>query len=86
MTRWLEVDDRGSLTVPPDVLGPVAAHRRYRVETSGEVVLLRPEEAEPFWARATPEERVAAFRAWLARHQGGPALPIEALRRISLYD
>jgi len=86
MVRWLEVDDRGCLSVPPDMLGPADPHRRYRAETYGDVLLLRPEAPEPFWARATSEERVAAFRAWVATHQGGPALPGDALRRVNLYD
>ncbi|MEK7404431.1 MAG: hypothetical protein AAB225_04935 [Acidobacteriota bacterium] len=86
MARWLEVDGDGALTVPPEVLGPVKRHTRYSAEQHGDVLLLRPERGEPFWASATPEQRAARFRRWVGTHWGGPGLPAEALRRENFYD
>jgi len=86
MGHLLEVDEHGSLTVPSEVLGSVRPHSRYRAEVHGELLVLRPERGQPFWLRATPEERVAAFRAWDARHREGPGLSGEALRRENLYE
>lgn len=40
----------------------------------------------PFWVRATPEERVAAFDEWVDSHTKGVGIPREALRRVNLYD
>ena len=40
----------------------------------------------PFWVRATPAERVAAFDDWVDSHTKGAGIPLEALRRINLYD
>ena len=40
----------------------------------------------PFWVRATPQERVAAFDEWVDSHTKGAGIPLEALRRVNLYD
>jgi hypothetical protein len=86
MTRFLEVDESGTLRLGPETLGPVKPRTRYVVEVLGETLILRPEQPPPFWATATPEERAQAFREWAARHTSGPGLPDEALHRESMYD
>ena len=40
----------------------------------------------PFWVRATPQERVAAFDEWVDSHTKGTGIPLEALRRVNLHD
>jgi|GEM_PF-5877878 len=39
-----------------------------------------------FAVLATPEQRVAAFDAWVDSHFKGSGIPLEALRRVNLYD
>ena len=82
----VEVKDGGLLALPPEARQRVSAHPRYVLEIQGDVLILRPEEREPFWATATPEQRKQAFLQWAARHKEGPGLPDEALRRETLYD
>lgn len=40
----------------------------------------------PFWQRATPAERAAAFRRWAETCPPVPPLPDEAFRRENWYD
>ena len=44
MTRILEVEENGTLTLPPDVLGNVSPRTRYIVESVGERLTLRPDQ------------------------------------------
>ncbi len=46
MTRIVEVDENGSLTLPPDIINCAEPHTRYVVETHGAQLTLRPEAAE----------------------------------------
>jgi acyl-CoA reductase-like NAD-dependent aldehyde dehydrogenase len=41
----------------------------------------------PLWQTATPSERSAYFRAWVAQlPKHSPSLPLEAISRNSIYD
>jgi bifunctional DNA-binding transcriptional regulator/antitoxin component of YhaV-PrlF toxin-antitoxin module len=86
MPYIVEVDDRGLLIVPPELRRVMQPHSRYVLELQGEVIVLRPEQRQPFWASATPDQRKQAFLEWVANHRQGPGLPDEALRRESFYD
>lgn len=85
MRHIVEVNDQGALTVPPAFLGGAQPQTRYVVEVEGDVLVLRPERVQPFWEKASSEERVAAWQNWPASHPEGVGLPDEALRRESLY-
>jgi len=82
----LETNDKGELHIPAGVLG-AGPHVRFRLEQEGEALRLVPE-AQRLWETASPEERVRAFRDWVARlpKRKGPAIPAELLRREHLYE
>ncbi len=87
MEQVVEVNEDGALYLPPEIIGHARPHSRYVVEAQGEALLLRPEtDSQPFWATATPEERVKRFLDWVASHEDGPNLPDESLSRESIYE
>lgn len=87
MAYIVEVDEKGELSIPGELLPDATPHRRYVLETHGSTLLLKPVEGKlPFWATATPEERAARFREWVRSHPPGPVLPDEAFNRESMYD
>ncbi len=87
MSRVVEVNEEGKLSLPAEVLEQVRPHRRFVVEVSNGALILRPEvKTQPFWATATPEERAKDLRQWVASHKDGPGLPDEALSRETIYD
>jgi hypothetical protein len=43
MTRIIEVEQNGSLTLPPDVLGNAQPSTRYVVKTAGAQLIVQPE-------------------------------------------
>lgn len=87
MSAILEVDERGNLQLPPDVLPISKPHTRYVASVSGHQVVLAPAENEkPFWMTATASERAEDILHWAASHQDGPALPDEAMHRDSIYE
>ena len=87
MSAILEVDERGNLRLPADVLPISKPHTRYVASTNGHQVVLAPAESErPFWMTATPEERAGDILQWAKSHTDGPDLPDEATRRESIYD
>jgi DNA-binding transcriptional regulator/RsmH inhibitor MraZ len=45
MTRVIETDEAGRLTLPPELLGEAKPHSRYTVETAGTKLILESEEA-----------------------------------------
>jgi hypothetical protein len=86
MEQVVEVNEDGTLYLPPELIGHVGPHTRFVVEPQGEDLLLRLEpDSKPFWATATPEERAKRFDEWVASHKEGPNLPDEALSRESIY-
>lgn len=86
MRYVVEVDEQGSMTVPPELQAVVRPHSRYLLEVQGDVLVLRPVAEQPFWVAATPAQRKQAFLEWAAGHREGPGLPDEALHRDVLYD
>ncbi len=86
MAYIVEADDKGALIVPPELRDVVRPHSRYMIEVQGEVLILRPQNGEPFWATASNDQRKHAFQEWVATHDAGPGLPDEALHRDSIYE
>ena len=87
----IEADANGTLVLSSEMTGIAKPHARFIIERgNGQVTLTPKEEAKPFWATATPEERVADFRQWVAnlrkQEPSQPPLPDEALRRENMYD
>ena len=87
----VEADANGTLVLSSEITGIAKPHARFIIERgNGHVTLTPKEEVNPFWATATPEERAADFRQWIAnlRKQVPPhsPLPDEALRRENMYD
>jgi hypothetical protein len=89
MGKIIEVDEKGGLYLPPEVLGDAQPHTRYILHGQNgtlTLVQLSPDQEPPFWATATPEERVKRFQEWAASHPIGRTLPDEAFSRDSMYD
>ena len=89
MEQIIEADVNGVIVLSPELGTTIKPHVRYSLEEENGDLKLKlkvTEEATPFWATATPEERVADFRQWVASHTDGPNLPAEALRRESIYE
>jgi hypothetical protein len=90
MSQVVEINEEGTLRLPPEVIEQVKPHKRFAIEVDNGTLILRPEtEEQPFWATATPEEWVEHFHQWLASirvRESGPPLPDEALRRENIYD
>lgn len=87
MSDILEVDERGNLQLPADVLPISKPHTRYVVLVSGHQVVLAPAENEkPFWMTATASERAADVLRWATSHKDGPGLPNEATHRDGIYE
>ena len=64
MTRILEAEEDGTLTLPPDVLGNVQPHTRYVLETSGTELTLRPEPIEATKQKQSSKKTKASIEAW----------------------
>ncbi len=88
MTYLLEISQNGVLKLPSDLLPHIQLYTRYQVEIQGETLILRPQQNQPFWKTATPEQRVAKFRAWSSqtKRSAAPALSDEALSRDTIYN
>lgn len=87
MSQVVEINEEGTLRLPPEVIEQVKPYKRFAVEVDNGILILRPEPKEqPFWATATPEERAEDLRQWVASHKDGPGLPEGALSRESIYD
>jgi hypothetical protein len=88
MEQVVEVNEDGALYLPAELIGHAEPHTRFVVEPQGEALLLRPEaESQPFWATATPMERVERFLEWANQERPeAPVLPLEALSRESIYE
>ena len=87
MNPIFEVDQTGSLHLPATVLPVKEPNTRYSASIQGEQLVLSPVEGnEPFWKRASTQEWLASFNAWMASHQNGPGLSDEAVTRDSFYD
>ena len=95
MVQLIEVDEDGTIHLPRELFGDTSLPARYIVEARGDVLTLRrvdetlkPADGHSAWLDRTPEERVAAWRAWVASLpvREGPPIPDEALRRENMYD
>ncbi len=87
MTRIIEVNEKGELVLPREMLGATMPHTRFEVETEGNTLKLVPLKAE---LKRTEEEAarwVQAFLDWAGQPRPVvPILPDEAMRRESIYD
>jgi hypothetical protein len=87
MSAILEVDERGNLQLPPDVLPISKPHTRYVASTTEHQVVLAPADgAELFWMMANPAERAEDILRWANSHEDGPGLSDEATHRDSIYE
>jgi hypothetical protein len=91
MGQIIEVDEKGGLYLPPEVLGDEQPHTPYVLEARNGILTLtrlrtQLRQEPPFWATATPEERAKDFLEWALSHKDGPNLPDDALRRENMYD
>jgi hypothetical protein len=84
----LETNDDGGLHLPPELIGGARPHAKFELDGFGGIWLLRPaDRQQPFWQRATPQQRVEAFRRWVdSPRPPAPDLTDESLRRENLYD
>lgn len=87
MSQIVEVDERGTIQLPADLLITVKPHTRFALEQRGATLVLQPIAAQPFWTTATPEERAAAVRRWAALDRpAAPPLNDAAVSREQMYD
>lgn len=69
MTRILEVEEDGTLTLPADVLGHARPHTRYVLETNGSRLILQPEPAESAKPRKLRRKRTLSPEEWEKERQ-----------------
>jgi hypothetical protein len=87
MSDIVEVDERGAIQLPSDLLAAVKPRTRFVLEVQGETLVLRPVTALAFWQTATPQERADAARQWAALERpAAPPIPDVALHRDQMYD
>jgi hypothetical protein len=87
VSEIVEVDERGAIQLPGDLLAVVKPHTRFVLEVQGETIVLRPVTALPFWQTATPQERAEAARQWAELERPAvPPIPNMVLRRDHMYD
>ena len=88
MSYTLEINQQGSLQIPPDLLPQGSAYTHYQLEVEGETLILRPQKGPSFWTAATPAQRAARFREWArqTKRPPTPVIPDEALSRETIYD
>jgi hypothetical protein len=87
MSQIVEVDERGAIQLPADLLAAVKPHTRFTLERRGTTLVLQPVASAPFWATATPEARAAAVREWAALDRpASPPLSDAAVSREQMYD
>ena len=88
MIYILETNQQGSLQIPADLLSQLKPHTHYQLEIQGDTLVLRPHQEQPFWATATPTQRIVRFRDWAeqSKRPSTPALTDQALSRETIYD
>ena len=87
MSQIVEIDERGVIQLPGDLLATVKPHTRFILEIRGKTLLLRPVEEQPFWSAASPAERAEAVRRWADLDRPpAPILADEAVSREQMYD
>ena len=87
MSQIVELDERGAIQLPADLLAAVPPHTRFTLERRGTTLVLQPLAAAPLWTTATPEARAAAIRQWAALERpASPPLSDAAVSREQMYD
>ncbi|WP_129629882.1 hypothetical protein [Candidatus Oscillochloris fontis] len=87
MSDIVEIDERGIIQLPSDLLTFVKPRTRFVLEVQGKTLVLHPITDLPFWQIATPQERAEAARHWAALERPvAPPIPDVALHRDQMYD
>ena len=89
MSTTVKVDEHGVLHLTAPLLPVATPHVPYRVERSGQSVLLSPERThEPDEAAGSDRARAwaADFLKWADSHTDGPGLPDHAVSRDGIYE
>jgi hypothetical protein len=64
MTRILEVEENGTLTLSAEILDNAPPHTRYVLETSGGQLTLRPEHEKSKSRPTSRKKRASSWEAW----------------------
>ena len=67
MSRVLEADETGSLTIPPEILGHPTARARYVVETEGQAIHIEPEATSDESGSQSHEQWMKEWRSLVKR-------------------
>jgi len=87
MSKIVEIDERGAIQLPGDLLAALKPRTRFVLEIQGETIVLRPVTALLFWQTATPQERAEAARQWAELERpAAPPIPDTALHRDQMYQ
>ena len=87
MSVDVEIDERGSIQLPDDVLAMIMPHTRFVIEMDGERVILHPHDKLPPRLIADPVKRAEAVRRWAAPPRpSSPPLTDAMLSRDNMYD
>ena len=70
MTRILQTNEDGELLIPADLLNGAAPNQRYRAESAGKTLILRPESAS-----GKPEQRRS--------NEHSPEMPTKSRQKLS---
>ena len=87
MTKVLEADENGALTIPPELLSNSAPHARFSIDARGDQLILA--RLRPEGSRALPltnEDLARDFIDWISTLPPGPGLSHEATTRDSIYE
>ncbi len=90
MSTVLQADEKGNLLLPPSLLPDSEPLGSYQIETSaGKIIIAKKTQdkknGDPLW-KLPREERIKAFREWVASLPPGPGLSEQAVSRDSMYD
>ena len=88
MSVYVEPNDKDELVIPLGRVKKLQRSARYKVDASGDVMIVRPVRRRARAKEDTEaEEWVKSFREWVeGLDPRAPNLPDEALRRENLYD
>lgn len=87
MRTVVELDERGAIQLPDDLRAVVKPRTRFILERQGDMLILRPAGALPFWATVSAEERAEAVRRWAIQDRPqAPVLSNVAVSREHMYD
>lgn len=87
MNSVIEINQDGTISLPTKIIEAIAPNKRFVVEVQNKTLILHPEsQSQPFWAKATPQERADRLLKWTLSHQEEANLSDEALSRENIYD